>query len=250
MSHKLDVSIQAVDGTTRAMSFETMRMYNLGSATRDPNVAVAHQQEVAKSGIHIAFDVPAPRIYPIALHALTTDEELFVQTGHTSGEVEIVLHMADQLYVGVGSDHTDRAMETVSIPGSKQACSNHVARKFWAYEEIRKTWDDCVIRSWVDGRLYQDVGVDVFIAPEDIIAILRERVSNVPKRNFTVFCGTIVSVDKALGYGAHWKYEMEAPGTGRKIGSEYQVVDILDEVKPSFRVPFFNPQKGNLPGTG
>ena len=246
MSYKLDASIQAADGTLRAMSFETTRMYNLGSATRDPNVAVAHQQEVAKSGIHIAFDVPAPRIYPIALHALTTDEELFVQTSRTSGEVEIVLHMADQLYVGVGSDHTDRAMETVSIPGSKQACGNHVAPVFWAYDEIRETWDDCVMRSWVDGRLYQDVRVDAFIAPEDIIAIVRERVNNVPKRDFTVFCGTIVSVDKVLGYGAHWKYEIEAPRMGLKIGSEYQVVDILDEVKPDFRVPFFNPQKENV----
>jgi hypothetical protein len=245
MSHKLDVSIQAADGTLRAMSFETRRMYNFGSATRDPNVAVAHQQEVAKSGIHIAFDVPAPRIYPIALHALTTDDELFVQTDKTSGEVEIVLHMADQLYVGVGSDHTDRAMETVSIPGSKQACANHLAPTFWAYEDIRKTWDNCVMRSWVDERLYQDVGVDAFLKPEDIIATLRARVSNVPERDFTVFCGTIVSVDKALGYGAHWKYEMTDPETGHKIGSDYRVIDILAEVKPEFRVPFFNPQKGN-----
>ncbi|KMK64903.1 DUF2848 family protein [Puniceibacterium sp. IMCC21224] len=245
MSHKLNVTIEGADGASRDAEFVTTRMYNLGSATRDPETAVAHQQEVAKSGIYIAFDVPAPRIYPIALHALTTDEELFVQTHRTSGEVEIVLHMADQLYVGVGSDHTDRAMETVSIPGSKQACANHVAPVFWPYEEMRDSWDSCVMRSWVDGRLYQDVGVAAFIRPEDIITMLRERVSNVPERDFTVFCGTIVSVDKALGYGADWKYEMEEPATGRRIGSSYQVVDILTEVNPGFRVPFFNPQKGN-----
>ncbi len=243
MSHTLNVTIDALDGTQRETQFVTTRMYNFGSATRDPNTAVAHQQEVAKSGIHIAFDVPAPRIYPIALHALTTDDELFVQTDKTSGEVEIVLHMADQLYVGVGSDHTDRAMETVSIPGSKQACANHVAPVFWPYEELRETWDNCVMRSWVDGRLYQDVGVKAFLRPEDIIAILRERVTNVPDHNFTVFCGTIVSVDKALGYGASWKYEMEAPDSGRRIGSSYSVVNILSEVKSEFRVPFFNPKK-------
>ena len=245
MSRGLDVSIEAADATTRQTTFVTRRMYNLGSATRDPDTAVAHQQEVAKSGIHIAFDVPAPRIYPIALHALTTDEELFVQTDRTSGEVEIVLHMADRLYVGVGSDHTDRAMETVSIPGSKQACANHVAAVFWDYEAIRETWDECVMRSWVDGRLYQDVGVAAFLRPEDIIATLRARVTNVPERDFTVFCGTIVSVDKTLGYGEHWRYEMEAPGTGRRIGSEYRVIDLLSEVKPEYRVPFFNPRKGN-----
>ena len=245
MSHRLGVTIAGADGATRSTEFVTSRMYNLGSATRDPATAVAHQEEVAKSGIHIAFDVPAPRIYPIALHALTTEPELFVQTDRTSGEVEIVLHMADQLYVGVGSDHTDRAMETVSIPGSKQACANHVAPVFWPYDEMREEWDSCVMRSWVDGRLYQDVGVKAFIRPEDIIALLRERVTNVPARDFTVFCGTIVSVDKALGYGAGWTYEMEAPETGRRIGASYAVVDILSEVRPEYRVPFFNPQKGN-----
>ncbi len=244
MSHKLNVTIESADGTRRDTQFVTERMYNLGSATRDPETAVAHQQEVAKSGIHIAFDVPAPRIYPIALHALTADDELFVQTDKTSGEVEIVLHIADQLYVGVGSDHTDRALETVSIPGSKQACANHVAPVFWPYDEMRDSWDSCVMRSWVDGRLYQDVGVNAFIRPEDIIALVRERVSNVPERDFTVFCGTIVSVDKALGYGAEWRYEMEAPETGRRVGASYQVVDILSEVKPEFQVPFFNPQRG------
>jgi 4-hydroxyphenylacetate 3-monooxygenase len=245
MSRSLPVTVEAADGSAHAENFVIRRMYNFGSATRDPETAVAHQQEVAKSGIHIAFDVPAPRIYPIALHALTTDDQVYVQTERTSGEVEIVVHVADRIYVGVGSDHTDRAMETVSIPGSKQACANHLAPVFWPYEEIRDAWDGCVLRSWVDGRLYQEVGVDAFLKPEDIVEVLRARVSGVPERDFTIFCGTIVSVDKALGYGKSWRYALDAPGTGRRIEASYDVVDILAEVKPDFRVPFFNPQRGN-----
>ena len=249
MSRTLPVTIASPAGTEREETFTIRRMYNFGSATRDPQTAVAHQEEVAKSGIHIAFDVPAPRIYPIALHALTTDDALYVQTDRTSGEVEIVVHVADRLYVGVGSDHTDRAMETVSIPGSKQACANHLAPVFWPYEEIAEAWDDCVLRSWVDGRLYQEVGVDAFLRPEDIVALLRERVSGVPERDFTIFCGTIVSVDKALGFGTSWRYELAGPETGplagRRIGAVYAVVDILSEVRPDFRVPFFNPRRGD-----
>lgn len=244
MSRTLEARIDSPVNGTRTESFTIRRMYNLGSATRDPETAVAHQQEVAQSGIHIAFDVPAPRIYPIALQALTTDEEIFVQSDRTSGEVEIVLLMADQLYVGVGSDHTDRALETVSIPGSKQACANHLAPVFWPYDRIRDEWDGCVLKSWVDGRLYQDVGVDAFIRPEDVIRILRERVDNVPERDFIVYCGTIVSVDKALGYGTEWSYALEAPD-GRRIAAEYRVSDILSEVKPDYRVPFFNPRRAD-----
>ena len=50
MSHRLDVTIESADGTRRDTQFVTERMYNLGSATRDPDTAVAHQQEVAKLG--------------------------------------------------------------------------------------------------------------------------------------------------------------------------------------------------------
>jgi len=52
-----------------------------------------------------------------------------------------------------------------------------------------------------------------------------------------------VSVDKALGFGNNWRYQLEAPQVNRQIEAQYEVVDILEEVKDGFRVPFFNPQK-------
>jgi len=241
---EIAVTIDHLDGRQQeAQSFQIARMYNFGSATRDPGAAVAHQEEVAKSGIYIAFDVPAPRIYPIGLHALDTGDAVFVQSAQTSGEVEIVIHVSDQIYVGVGSDHTDRALESVSIPGSKQACVNHLAPVFWAWDEIADKWDECILRSWVDGRLYQEVGVDKFLSPPDILSVLKERVNNLPARDFMVYCGTFVSVDKALGFGNNWRYQLEAPQVNRQIEAQYEVVDILEEVKDGFRVPFFNPQK-------
>jgi hypothetical protein len=239
---QIDVKINKLDGSTGSESLRIERMYNFGSATRDPDAAVAHQEEVAKSGIYIASDVPAPRIYPIGLHALETSNTVYVQSAQTSGEVEIVIHVGDKIHVGVGSDHTDRALETVSIPGSKQACVNHLAPVFWDWDDIANSWDDCIMRSWVDDRLYQEVAVSKFLSPPDILAILRERVNNPPVKNYMVYCGTYVSVDKALGYGNIWRYQLAAPKLNRQIDAQYDVVDILDEVKPGFRVPFFNPK--------
>ena len=239
---QIDVKIDKLDGSTGSESLRIERMYNFGSATRDPDAAVAHQEEVAKSGIYIASDVPAPRIYPIGLHALETSNTVYVQSAQTSGEVEIVIHVGDKIHVGVGSDHTDRALETVSIPGSKQACVNHLAPVFWDWDDIANSWDDCIMRSWVDDRLYQEVAVSKFLSPLDILAILRERVNNLPVKNYMVYCGTYVSVDKALGYGNIWRYQLAAPKLNRQIDAQYDVVDILDEVKPGFRVPFFNPK--------
>lgn len=237
---RLDVFVEERGGRV-TMPLSIRRMYNFGSATRDPRVAIAHQQEVAHSGIHIAFSVPAPRIYPIAPHAITTAGEVFVHNAETSGEVEIVLVQADRLYVGVGSDHTDRALERTSILWSKQACPNVLAPVLWPWEDVAGIWDSCVLRARVDGRPYQEVEAGKFLSPPDMLRILRERVDGVPARDVVVFGGTIVALDKKLGFGARWEFELEAPD-GRTIRHGYDVTNILDEVRDGFRVPMENPK--------
>jgi 4-hydroxyphenylacetate 3-monooxygenase len=237
---RLEFFVDQRDGR-RADSITIRRMYNFGSATRDPQVAVAHQQEVAHSGIHIALDVPAPRIYPIARHAITTDTEVFVHDAETSGEVEIVLVQTDRLYVGVGSDHTDRALERTSILWSKQACPNVLAPVLWPWDDVAAHWDDCVLRAWVDGRPYQEVACGKFLSPPDMLATLRARVADVPARDIVVFGGTIVALDKRLGFGAHWEFALTAPDQ-RELRHAYYVTNILDEVRDGFRVPLENPK--------
>ena len=218
--------------------FPVKRMYNLGSATREASVAVHHQEEVARAGVVIALHVPAPRIYPIDAFALTTEQAIGVHGLRTSGEVEIALVMTDRLYVGVGSDHTDRDLERGSIAWSKQVNPNILAPTLWVYDEIADHWDDCVMRSRVDGRLYQDVGVNAFLSPTDILKILKERVPGLPARDFVVFCSTIVALDKELGFGQRWQFELEDPVLGRQISHSYQVEQLLDEIAEPYRVPF------------
>jgi len=240
---ELSLDIQSVSGTRRAQ-FPIRRVYNLGSATRDPAVAVPHQEEVAKEGVQIALDVPAPRIYPMPRHLVRTDDELFVHCDETSGEVEIVLLVADRLYVGVGSDHTDRALERTSILWSKAVNANILAPVIWPWEDVAARWDQMVLRSWVDGRLYQDVGVNAFLSPADMLAVLRQRVASMPERDFIVFGGTYVSVDKTLGYGRRWEFALDDPAGGRTIRHGYDVINIMDEMAPGYRVPLFNPKRG------
>jgi hypothetical protein len=225
------------EGGSVSQRFPVKRMYNLGSATREASVAVHHQEEVARAGVTIALHVPAPRIYPIDAFALTTEEAIGVHGPRSSGEVEIVLVMTDRLYVGVGSDHTDRDLERGSIAWSKQVNPNILAPTLWVYEEIAGHWDSCVMRSRVDGRLYQDVGVSAFLSPMDILNILKERVPGLPARDFVVFCSTIVALDKELGFGQRWQFEMEDPVLGRKISHAYQVEQLLDEIAEPYRVP-------------
>jgi 4-hydroxyphenylacetate 3-monooxygenase len=237
----IDIKIDD-NGRLHPLRVAVQRMYNFGSATRAAETAVAHQHEVAKEGIHIAFDVPAPRIYPIAPHALTTGDRVFVHGERTSGEVEIAILVADQVYVGVASDHTDRDLERVSIPWSKQACPNVLAPVMWPLKAVHARWDDCVLRSRVDGRPYQEVGASAFLHPEDVLRTLHERVSVVPARDYLVLCGTIVSLDKALGFGKVWEFELDQPQGARRIRHRYAVHNMFDEIREGFRVPVRNPR--------
>ena len=44
---KLTMNVEHTDGNIIEQSLQISRMYNFGSATRDPRSAVAHQVEVA-----------------------------------------------------------------------------------------------------------------------------------------------------------------------------------------------------------
>lgn len=233
----LEAEVVAADGTTESRSFRVSRMYNLGSATRDAQVAVHHQEEVAAAGVRIAFDVPAPRIYPIAPHALTTADLVEVHGSRTSGEVEIVLVVAeDDIYVGVGSDHTDRDLERVSIVYSKQTCPNVLAPRLWRLSDVAAHWDQCVLESWVDGRPYQRTPAGTFLSPEDLLAVLRER-ANPPAHGVVLYAGTIVALDGRLDYGSTWSFRLHDPVLDREIAHTYELAGLMSEMVEGFRVP-------------
>lgn len=238
MSVDLDIQIEPLGAEPKPSRIRVSRLYNLGSATRDPAAARLHQEEVADVGVEISFDVPAPRIYPTTPAALTSDTEIAVHGTNTSGEVEIVLIVADELLIGVGSDHTDRDLERTSIAWSKQVAPNVLAPHLWRWADVRDHWSQCRLRSEVDGQLYQDVGVDVFLDPDEVLRILRER-ATVPERDFVVFCGTYVSVTGRIQVGRTWRVQLEDPHLHRAIEHTYIVDNLFDEIRAGFRVRLF-----------
>lgn len=236
MGTTLDVRIAGVDGVSERR-VQVDRAFNLGSATRDAAEAEHHQREMAEVGVRIAFDVPAPRIYPLAPEMLSTTDEVLVHGDRTSGEVEIVIVVdGDEVFVGVGSDHTDRTLEQVSIPWSKQVCPNVLAPVLWRWEDVARDWDACELTSTVDERVYQRVSTGVFLSPPDVLDVLRERMTVLPDR-FVVFCGTYVSVDGRLDFGTRWSFSLHDPTLDRSIEHAYVVLPLMDEVVEAYRVP-------------
>jgi hypothetical protein len=65
-----------------------------------------------------------------------------------------------EVFVGVGSDHTDRALERLSIPAAKQACPKVAGTAVWRLDEVEDHWDRLELRAWV-GHAARHAGFDV-----------------------------------------------------------------------------------------
>ena len=131
-------------------------------------------QELEAMGVKRPSSMPL--YYRVAAGRLTQDSQIQVLGPHTSGEVEPVLFsMRDGLWLGVGSDHTDRKLETLSVAASKQICAKVVSDCLWDCREIAPHWEELILRSHVieehsgDRVLYQEGTLANMLAPADLI---------------------------------------------------------------------------------
>ncbi len=195
-----------------------------GWVGRDRRSLQAHIDELVRLG------VPAPKRIPIYMNVspylLTTDDEITVIGPKTSGEVEYVLLCSgSEIWVTVGSDHTDREIEMHSIPASKQMYSKSMARECWPYPDIKDHWDQLIIRSWnTEGRerrLYQEAPLSEILDPQEMLDKLpREGIDM--KAGVVLFSGTIPT-QAGVVFGDCYELEMEDPVLGRKLSHQYQV---------------------------
>jgi hypothetical protein len=133
-----------------------------------------------------------------------------------------VLVGEDKLYVTVGSDHTDREMEKMSVPKAKQMYPKVIPRVVWLYDEVQDHWDELVIRSYgvKDGerRLYQARPLEALIDVETLVNVVGEC-----SPGWVLFSGTIPTVDGELVYADEFEMEMDDPVFDRNIGHRYRI---------------------------
>jgi hypothetical protein len=84
-----------------------------------------------------------------------------------------VFSLEDGLWLGVGSDHTDRKVETVGITIAKQICGKPVGKALWRYDEVSLHWDELIAHSFaISGgkrRLYQEGPLAKIRHPSDLM---------------------------------------------------------------------------------
>ena len=200
-----------------------------GWTGRNVEALEAHIKELEAVGVKRPKSVPI--FYRVAYSLITTASAIEVMADKSSGEVEFVLYaLNDGLWLGVGSDHTDRKAETVGVTLSKQLCAKPVGATLWRYDEVKPHWDKLKLRSFVpDGgkrRLYQEGPVTNMRSPEELIRLYTGGDKLAP--GTAMFCGTF-AVHGDISYSGTFDMELEDPVLGRTLTHGYKIVSLPDE---------------------
>ncbi len=192
-----------------------------GWTGRDAAAVEKHIRELESIGVKRPASTPI--FYRVSAARLTTDAEIEVVGDTSGGEVEFVLlQHGGRMWVGTGSDHTDRAVETYGVTVSKQMCDKPLASVFWAFDEVAPHWDKLILRAHVtEGGarvLYQEGPVAAMIDPRDLIS--RYTKDGRLAENTMMFCGTLAAKG-GVRATTHFAFELEDPVRQRKIAHAY-----------------------------
>jgi len=194
-----------------------------GWTGRDAAAVEKHIKELEALGVKRPATTPI--FYRVSAARVTT-ADMIEATGETSGgEVEFVLlQHGRKLWIGTGSDHTDREVEKYGVTVSKQMCDKPIAPMFWAYDEVAPHWDRLLLRSHVveGGKraLYQEGPVSAMMHPQALLQ--RQYKDGRLPDNTLMFCGTLAA-HGGVRATSEFAFEIEDPVRGRKIAHAYKV---------------------------
>lgn len=237
MTHTLHFACESVaaDGvrSTRVVPFVPRRLIVAGWTGRDRAAIEHHIEELQALGVPPPSSVPL--YYRMGAALLTQAAQIEALGTQSSGEAEPTLFFAaGDWWLTVGSDHTDRQVETYSVAVSKQLCAKPVATAAWRWSDVVAYQDELQLSSRIleDGRWvdYQK-GTLAAIRP---LTGLRDGIFEAsPEAGSIMTCGTLGALPNARGEGIRPAAEMEVrlhdPRLNRRIVHRY-AVQVLDVV--------------------
>lgn len=208
-------------------NIELEKLIVVGFSGRDVAKTMEHIRELEAEGIRCPQEVPV--VYQCAKELVTFADRIEVIDGNTSGEVEyVILVRGGKYYIGIGSDHTDRKLEAVSIHKSKQVCAKPCARDFWAYDEIKDHFAaiKLVSSQVVNGReIEYQAGVtsDLLSLESILVKVAAELATD----NCLIYTGTVPLKD-GFKFGEKFSCRMIDEKLKREISLTYDIATIKE----------------------
>jgi 2-keto-4-pentenoate hydratase/2-oxohepta-3-ene-1,7-dioic acid hydratase in catechol pathway len=201
------------------------RFFVAGWTGRDKAKMEEHIAELEALGVKRPGSVPV--FYRVSIDRLTQRGKIQSPGNASSGEVEFVLvGIGQDIWIGVGSDHTDREVETYGITVSKQMCDKPVAGTLWPMTEVASHWDQLELKSYAveDGerRLYQEGSVASMLSPHDLMAKLQATEGTAFQSGDVMMGGTMPAIG-GIKSAERFEFELTDPVLGRIITHGYDV---------------------------
>ena len=215
--------------TLTPLSFKVDKMVNAGFTGRDQSEVRHHLDELSAKGI----DVPdtTPLLYPVIPSTLTTETAIDVYGAETAGEIEYVLFVKNdkEIYVGIGSDHTDRKLEELDIPRAKQITPNLISPVVWDLKDLDEHWDswsmECSVKKDQDTILYQKGSLGLLMSPPELLAFVSQKIEG-PLKNIVIFSGTVKMETKEFVFADTFSGLLSDPTLDRSIGFSYRITPL------------------------
>jgi 2-keto-4-pentenoate hydratase/2-oxohepta-3-ene-1,7-dioic acid hydratase in catechol pathway len=210
IEHLLTFAIRR--GATETHETVPIRHAVIAGWTGSDAAAVEHHIKELEA-LGIARPASVPIFYRVAAARLTTAGAIEVPGDESSGEVEFALVQHNgRLYLGCGSDHTERKVEGYNVTVSKQMCDKPIAPALWAYDEVKPHWDRLVLRSFACGDggrvLYQEGPVTAMRSPEELIRLYTS--GRGLADGTVIFCGTLTAKG-GIRPAPRFEFELEDP---------------------------------------
>lgn len=200
-----------------------------GWTARDAKAVEHHIAELKEIGVPPPSSVPL--YYRVSASLFSTSEIIETVGNTSSGEAEpVLIDDGERLYLGLGSDHTDRKLEAHSVALSKQICAKPVAPTLWSFDEVEDHLDEILIRSFIrdseeeSWTAYQE-GRLASIRPlaELIAGSPAENGKNRLQPGTAMMCGTFAVLSGGVRPARFFRMEMVDERLGRSIEHSYEM---------------------------
>jgi len=229
---ELALTLESKEGQ-RPLSFSYSKVVNAGFTGKNQKEVQHHLKELAAKGISVPSSTPT--LYPVVPQAMSTEKDMEVFGKETSGELEYVLLVVnkDEIYVGLGSDHTDRNLEEFHIPRSKQICPNILGETVWPLSEIEAHWDDlqmsCTVTKNGENILYQQGALGLLLNPAELVTFVEKQIRE-PLENIIIYSGTLKMETDDFVFAQQFAGELRDGTLDRSLSFSYDVkpMDYMD----------------------